>query len=126
MKGLLVRKAKDALKQLAVEQAHRGVDRAKVDPRVTYPSYMDMDEFIDVDRLKSLNDEVVHRVSRRIRERDERFHTGDLTLKRDDDRTPGSQIIYLSQNMRREKARYLDLDKPELWTETADTAEFAS
>ena len=40
---------------ILVRLAHRSVDRAKTDPRITYPCYKSFDEFIDVRRLKSLD-----------------------------------------------------------------------
>jgi hypothetical protein len=113
-----------ALENAVVKGAHWTVDRAKIDPRITYPCYMPFDEFIDVERLKSLDVYVNERIERRLRDpRDEKFHTGKLTLEVEGAKLPGSRIIFLTQN-RRVTHDYYDVDKAGLREPTADAAEF--
>jgi hypothetical protein len=117
--------ARSALESVAAKVAHWAVDRAKTDPRISYPCYMPFDEFIDIERLKSLDTYVKERIERRLRgSGDAKFHTGSLTLGADAAKLPGSRIIFLTQN-KRTTFNYFDVDKSELWEPTADAAEFS-
>ena len=61
--------------------ANHLIDRTKVDPRISYQSYKSFDEFIDVERLKSLDGYISERVKEHIRTRqDILFDTGLATL----------------------------------------------
>ena len=72
---------------------------ADVDSRVRYPSYKSMDEFLDVERLRSLDSYVRSRIKRRIAEKnDPKFYTGPYTLDEDKAGRPGSRMIYLSDS----------------------------
>jgi hypothetical protein len=95
-----------------------------IDPRITYPCYKSLDEFIDVGRLKSLDAYVKERIERHIRaEHDLRFYTGPYRLNDAAPDRPGSRMIYLAQSTRPDS--YFDLDKTELWRPTEATSEFA-
>ncbi|HZI20465.1 MAG TPA: hypothetical protein VEY09_17920 [Pyrinomonadaceae bacterium] len=98
-------------------------DDAGLDPRIKYPSYKSFDEFIDVERLKSLDGYVAERVRRHIAERqDLRFYTGPYLLERDSPDRPGSRMIYLSQSEAPDS--YFDLDRTELWRRAPAADEF--
>ena len=85
---------------------------------------MPFDKFIGVERLKSLDAYVNERIGRRLRDpRDEKFHTGALTLELEGAKLPGSRIVFLTQN-KRATHDYYDVDKAGLWEPTADAAEF--
>ncbi|MFL6468583.1 MAG: hypothetical protein ACJ72Z_11560 [Pyrinomonadaceae bacterium] len=57
---------------------------AEVDPRVSYPSYKSMDEFIDIERLRSLDGYIRNKIKRRLTEHDDpKFYTGPYTLEED-------------------------------------------
>jgi hypothetical protein len=100
------------------------VDDAWVDPRIKYPSYKSFDEFIDVERLKSLDAYVAERVRRHIAERrDLRFYTGPYRLEQASPDRPGSRMIYLSQSEAPDS--YFDLDRTELWHRAPAAEEFA-
>jgi len=91
-----------------------------------YPSYIDLDPFIDVDRLRSLDTYVRERLVRRLGKRgggDTGFYTGPFLLQENAPTLPGPQMVYLSRSSQPDS--YYDLDRPELWSETEDSQEFA-
>jgi len=95
-----------------------------VDPRVTYPSYKSMDEFVDVERLRSLDSYIRNRIRRHIAEKnDPKFYTGPYTLDEDEAGRPGSRMIYLSES--KQPDSYFDLDRAELWQPSDAATEFA-
>lgn len=89
-----------------------------------YPSYKDLDPFIDVERLRALDGFIRERIERRLAAaRDLAFHTGPFLL---DDRAPhlpGSRMICLSRS--RHPENYYDLDRTEFWEPGEDAANFA-
>jgi hypothetical protein len=94
------------------------------DPRISYPCYKSLDEFIDVGRLKSLDSYVAERVARHAASRhDLRFYTGPHRLDDAAPELPGSRMIYLAQSSRPDN--YYDLDKTELWGPAPAAAEFS-
>ena len=89
-----------------------------------YPCYKDLDSFIDVDRLRSLDGYIRERLVRRIEKaRDLAFYTGPFLLDGRDPHLPGSRLVYLSQSAREQD--YYDLDRTDLWQPTADAELFA-
>src|SRR5215204_4791023 len=85
---------------------------AGIDPRISYPCYKSLDEFIDVEWLRSLDGYVTERVRRRAAARsDIRFYTGPHRLRHADDERPGSRMIYLARSTRPDS--YYDLDRTE-------------
>ena len=113
---------------ISEETAGAGFDavngEARVDPRITYPCYKSFDEFIDVQKLKSLDEYITERIREHIRaQSDIQFYTGPYRLKDSAPDRPGSRMIYLSRSMQPDN--YFDLDKTELWEPTEATAEFA-
>lgn len=100
------------------------IERAKVDPRITYPCYKSFDEFIDVERLKSLDGYLTERISEHIEARkDIQFYTGPYRLKESSPDRPGTRMIYLARSNQPES--YFDLDKTELWKRTPEADEFS-
>ncbi len=96
----------------------------EVEAPITYPSYKSFDEFIDVERLKSLDGYVAERVRRHVEaEQDYQFYTGPFTLERQSPVRPGTRMIYLSQSKLPDS--YYDLDRAELWEPTASAEEFS-
>ena len=89
-----------------------------------YPSYKDLDPFLDVERLKALDVYIRERLVRRLQKaRDLRFYTGPFLLDRRDPDLPGSRLVFLSQSEREQD--YYDLDRTELWHPTQEAEEFA-
>jgi hypothetical protein len=96
----------------------------ELDPRIKYPSYKSFDEFIDVARLKALDEYVTQKIKQHINGgSDLRFYTGPFRLNQTAPDRPGSRMIYLSQSQQPDS--YFDLDKTELWGPTSATAEFS-
>jgi hypothetical protein len=97
---------------------------AAVDPRVKYPSYKSFDEFLDTERLRSLDGYIRQRIRRHIAEdRDLKFYTGPYTLNEDGAGRPGSRMIYLAQSELPDS--YFDLDRPGVWRPTDASTEFS-
>jgi len=91
---------------------------------VRYPCYKDLDPFIDVARLRSLDLYVRKRLERRIaRERDLAFYTGPFLLEDRAPSVPGARMVALSRSAREEQ--YYDLDRTELWSPSEEAGEFA-
>jgi hypothetical protein len=89
-----------------------------------YPSYKDLDPFIDVDWLKSLDGYVAERIERRLsKARDLAFYTGPFLLDGKAPYLPGSSLVYLSES--RAEENYYDLDRTELWEPGEDAEEFS-
>ena len=98
----------------------------ETDPRITYPGYMPMDAFIDVERLRSLDTYIGARLKRRLKaaaNNDLAFFTGPYKLEADALALPGTKMVYLSECER--TGRYLDLDQTDLWHPTEAAKEFA-
>lgn len=97
---------------------------ASVDPRVSYPSYKSFDEFVDIERLRSLDGYIRQRIKRHIlADKDLKFYTGPYTLKEDVAGRPGSRMIYLAESERPDS--YFDLDRTDLWRPTEAATEFS-
>lgn len=96
----------------------------RVSAMVFYPSYKDLDGFIDVDRLAGLDGFLTERLTARVaKAADRAFYTGPFLLDDQAPTRPGSQMVYLSRS--REPDDYYDLDRTDLWEPTPDAAEFA-
>src|SRR5258705_986318 len=122
----ITRKVRSVRDDILVRMAHRAVDRAKIDARITYPCYKSFDELIDVERLKSLDECIAKGIETHVSTRDdEKFYTGPLTLGAAAPKLPGSRIIYLSQYIQPTRPwSYYDLDEADLWGPTSDAAQF--
>lgn len=97
---------------------------AAVDARIHYPSYKSFDEFVDIDRLRSLDGYLRRRIKQHMQtHKDLRFYTGPYCLQRDSPVRPGSRMIYLSLSEKPDK--YFDLDKTELWHPSVYANDFA-
>jgi hypothetical protein len=120
--GLNIRpRIKRMVEKGAVRYVHHKVDRARFDERITYPSYKSMDEFIDVERLKALDADIVQAIEKRTQ--DNAFWSGPLTLNKDDNQRPGGREIPLSV-CSSPTYNYYDLNKDELWKPSKEANEF--
>jgi len=98
-----------------------------VDPRISYPSYMPMDAFIDVERLRALDGYIRARLKKRVsatENNDLAFFTGPYKLEAEALALPGTKMVYLSRSERPD--RYLDLDQTGLWHPTEAAIEFSA
>lgn len=99
-------------------------ENAPVDPRIKYPSYKSFDEFIDVERLRSLDGYITQRIKRRLQaQKDYKFYTGPYKLDGNVPDRPGSRMIYLAYSELPDS--YFDLDRTELWHPTEAANEFS-
>ena len=89
-----------------------------------YPSYVDLDPFLDIARLRSFDAYIRERLERRLAaERDLRFYTGPFVLQADAPTLPGSRMVSLTRSARPDD--YYDLDRTDLWQPSEEAAEFA-
>ena len=89
-----------------------------------YPSYVDLDRFIDVDRLRALDLYVRQRLEQRLQDaKDLAFYTGPFLLDGREPHLPGSRLVYLTQSQREQD--YYDLDRTDLWHRTQDAELFS-
>jgi hypothetical protein len=90
---------------------------------IAYPSYVDLDPYLDIDRLKSLDSYLRERLQTRVdEERDLRFYTGPFILKDHEPAVPGPRMVYLARSSQPEN--YYDLDRADLWLPSEEAAEF--
>jgi len=88
-----------------------------------YPSYKDLDPFIDVERLRGLDGFVADRLRGRLAaEEDLAFYTGPFLLNAEAPVLPGSRMVELSRS--REPDNYYNLDRTDLWERTEEAEEF--
>ncbi|HEX8572003.1 MAG TPA: hypothetical protein VF759_04570 [Allosphingosinicella sp.] len=93
-------------------------------PGPLYPSYVDLDPYIDCARLSALDFYLRDRLERRMqRARDLKFHTGPFLLDGRAPDRPGPRMVYLSRSSRPDD--YYDLDRTELWEPSEEAAEFS-
>lgn len=104
------------------QEAHKLVESAPIDQRIKMPSYKSLDEYIDVKALLELNSYISSRLE--TRRDDSEFWTGPYTEKTLDHRKPGSKIIFLTTNAN-SNADYFELDKPDVWSASPESAEFS-
>ena len=105
------------------EQQRPSMAVGPVDPRIQYPSYVSFDEFIDVERLRSLDSYIRRRVEKHIlQNEDPQFYTGPFTMQEGQKRFPGSRMIYLAASELPDS--YFDLDRTDLWKPTEAASEF--
>ncbi len=97
----------------------------EVDPRITYPCYKSFDEFIDVDRLKSLDGYIAERIRRHIEKRREDYFLNLHRLNAATPEKPGAREVWLARTKQGVPYNYLDLDKTGLWERTPEAAEFS-
>jgi hypothetical protein len=89
-----------------------------------YPSYKDLDAFLDVARLRGLDHYIRERLERRVAaEEDLHFYTGPFTLEADAPTLPGSRMVYLSRSDGPDN--YYELDRPDLWSASEEARGFA-
>lgn len=99
-------------------------DDTPVDARITYPSYKSFDEFIDTERLRSLDGYLTQKIKRRMQSQEDlKFYTGPYKLDNAVADRPGSRMIYLAYSEQPDS--YFDLDRTELWHPTVHAQEFS-
>ncbi|HLL31961.1 MAG TPA: hypothetical protein VK403_13285 [Allosphingosinicella sp.] len=96
-------------------------------PSPLYPSYVDLDPYIDVERLRSLDLYVRERLERRLyRARDLQFYTGPFLLDGRAPDRPGPRMVYLACSSRGHGLEtYYDLDDTDVWKPSGEAEEFS-
>lgn len=100
-------------------------DLAMIDSRITYPSYKSFDEFINLEKLRSLDGYITEKIKNHIKTQQEDYF---LNLHRLDESTPyqpGVREIWLSRTESDVPYNYLDLDRVEVWRLTEAAEEFS-
>ena len=97
----------------------------KVDSRIVYPSYKSFDEFIDTERLRSLDELITDGINRRIATQREDYFINYYRLDKQAPYQPGVREIWLSRTKPGTPYDYLDLDQTDLWEPTEAAREFA-
>lgn len=116
----------DVLQGVRAARLNRRMDRVAVDPRIVYPSYKSLDEYIDVDRLKSLDGYVKDRIVRDLeRQNTIQFDTGELKSTLFGRTKPGSKCIHLSHPKVGEKVSYWENNDPERWKVWEGASEYS-
>ncbi|HEX9946206.1 MAG TPA: hypothetical protein VGA98_01570 [Allosphingosinicella sp.] len=92
-----------------------------------YPSYVDFDPYLDVERLKSLDGYIRDRLQRRMdRARDLQFYTGPFLLDGRAPDRPGPRMVYLAHSSRGHGLEaYYDLDDTDVWQPSEEAEEFS-
>lgn len=101
------------------------LDAAKLDSRIKYPSYKSFDEFIDVEKLKSLDDYITEKIKQHIVTSSEEYFLNAYRLDVDSPHQPGAREIWLSRPAVAESSAYNDFDKTELWESTEEMHKFS-
>lgn len=99
-------------------------ERFKVDGRIHYPSYKSFDEFIDVERLRSLDGYIAERIERHIKTEKEDYFINYYRLDEAAPYQPGVREIWLSRTKPGTPYDYLDLDQTDLWERSEAADEF--
>jgi hypothetical protein len=96
-----------------------------VDARITYPSYRSLDDLIDVDRLRSLNDSLTATIQRYIDAEKGAYFRNLYRLSSDTPYEPGVREVWLSKTSDEAPWQYLDMvDRTELWQLTESAQDF--
>ncbi len=102
----------------------RGASHGDAARKAAYPSYVSLDEFIDLERLRSLDHIVLEGVRRRIDgPNDLKFYTGPFVHDPAAATVPGPRMVHLSRSVAPDD--YYNLDRPECWEPTEAAREFA-
>jgi len=95
------------------------------EPRIAYPSYKSFDQFIDIDRLKSLDEYLTEKIYEHMNTGSEDLFLNEYRLDPTAPHQPGAREVWLTQTKPGTPYNYLDLNKPELWEPTQWAVKFS-
>ncbi|HEX8456301.1 MAG TPA: hypothetical protein VF656_03185 [Pyrinomonadaceae bacterium] len=98
----------------------------EVDARITYPCYKSFDDFIDVERLKSLDGYMTERITRRLHAPASDYFLNQHRLDAATPHQPGAREIWLTRTLPGTPYDYLDLNRTEVWRLTEEANEFVA
>lgn len=101
----------------------RPPEQTKLDSRITYPCYKSFDEFIDIEKLKSLDEYISEGIRQSMKKSREEYFLSAYRLDSTSPYQPGAREIWLSKP--KSEDDYNKLDNPELWSQTEEAANFA-
>jgi hypothetical protein len=90
-----------------------------------YPSFVSLDRFVHVDRLRSLDGFIASRIRAHIAAGEDSFFLNQHRMDEQSPYQPGVREIWLSRLVAGTPYNYLDLDRPEVWERSPAAAEFA-
>ena len=99
---------------------------SETDLRIKYPNYKSFDEFIDLEKLKSLDEYITERIKRHIAVQADDYFYNYYRLEASSPATPGAREIWLSRTSPDYPYDYLNIDKPEIWNLTKEAEEFST
>ena len=100
------------------------IDRKPVDSRVYYPSYKSFDEFLDLERLRSLDSYITRQIRRHAATARADYFVNAHRLDQSTPYKPGVREVWLARTRPDVPYNYLDLDRSELWTKTPEADSF--
>jgi hypothetical protein len=100
------------------------LEQTAVDSRINYPCYKSFDEFIDIERLKSLDGYISGKIQSYVEARREDYFLNAYRLDSESPHQPGAREIWLSKPNSGQEGNYDDLDNTELWEPTKDAENF--
>ena len=89
-----------------------------------YPSYMSMDEFVDVERLRSLDPYIEQRLENHIQQNSDPLFLNQHRLAEDSPYQPGVREVWLTRTVPGTPYDYLDLDRTDIWEYSEAASEF--
>ena len=92
---------------------------------VHYPSYVDLDPFIDTAALRALDGFIADRIRTHIESGQDSFFLNQHRLEQGSPYRPGVREIWLSKLIEGVPYDYLDLDNPDVWEPSPESLEFA-
>lgn len=95
-----------------------------VDPRLSYPSYKSLDNFVNIGRLRSLDGYIRERIEAHIRRASDPLFLNLHRLETVSAYEPGVREIWLARTVPGTPYDYLDLDRTDLWQRTDAASEF--
>lgn len=99
--------------------SHEKYDKTlKTDHGISYPAYKSMDEFINIERLKSLDSIITQFIKNYLSDmpkENRNFRIGPYPLKIWQPRLTDAYLVKLRENKSNEKYNYYDLNKTEKW-----------
>jgi hypothetical protein len=101
-----------------------GMIEKTIDARINYPCYKSFDEFINVTKLKSLDDYLTEKILARLKLNKDSDFLNAHRLSQTAPHKPGTKEIWLTRTAPERPYNYFDLDKPGVWHPTEDAAEF--
>ena len=103
----------------------QAVENTRTDPRITYPCYKSFDEFIDVERLKSLDGYITDQIKQHAAAKAEEYFLNAYRLDASSSYQPGAREVWLSRPKFVQSFEYDELDKTEDWERTAESENFS-